>query len=278
MSMEKKGQMSQTVIISIIILLLTAGILFYFIKVMPYENIVDKTACHDSVVLRSESIAGINPAQKLQYHLNCATEEIEISSVNKEQIEREIANAMYDCWWMLGEGEKNFFSETLIGNTYCVICSRIKFSESAQKKIKEIKDFDLYLQETKIPTKNITYMDYFTGGNEFEKIAEKPLMIDTSKEYAITYSLSEKSSAPEFIAGQATGAAVGFFFISRGDVLNAVRVGAAVGVATDLAAGKLHDWILNKVQGSTYIVTFNLIPLDAESMKGFGCSSIESIP
>jgi len=276
--MEKRGQISQSVIISIIILLLVAGILFYFFKVMPYKPIVDKQACYQSVLLRSQNILGVNPGQKLQVPLNCKTEEIEINSVDSDFIKREIANAMYDCWWMLGEGERNFFSKTVMGSTHCTVCSRIKFGESTQKKIKEIKDFDLYLQNTKIPKKNLTYMDYFTGGNEFEKIADSPINIDTRKEYAITYSLSEGSSAPEMIAGQAAGVAVGMFFLSKGDAFNAIRIGTAVGFGTNWAGGRLHDWITSKVQGTTYLVAFNLIPLDAESLKGFGCDSIESIP
>lgn len=268
----KKGQMSQAVIISIIILLLTAGILFYFIKIMPIPDIVDKEACHQSVLLRSqEFLGGVKPAQTFQLPLNCKTEEIEISITDDDQIKRDIANAMYDCWWMLGEGDKNFFGKGFTKDSYCTICSKIKFSDNVQKKIKEIKDFDFYLRTTQIPKKNMTYMEYFTKGKDVENMSDTPIIINTSKEYLVIYELIEASAAPERIAGMVAGG--GVLFLTGNGI-----GGALAGFGAWHGAGMLHDWILKNVQGSDFLSAFNLIPADAGSIKSFGCESIESIP
>jgi hypothetical protein len=193
--MNRKAVTVQATIISIIILLISAGILFYFLKILPYQETIDKEACHQSVILRSQQIAKIRPGEVLGLGINCRTQEIEINEVNPELMKREIANAMYDCWWMLGEGKLNFFSENnwkqatnlAATSSSCMICAHIKFSDKVRSKVSTF-DMTQYLSDTMIPMKNMTYMDYFVG-SETEKIPTDVRMmpIDTNKEYLILY-------------------------------------------------------------------------------------------
>ena len=125
--------------------------------------------------------------------MKCKTEKILIDFDDEELIKNRIANAMYDCWWMLGEGKLDFFTESSLQNfglttarTSCVICSKIDFSSSAQK----IKNLDLmsYLKETKIPLKDETYMGYFAGMEDKELPTSIDVeQLDTTQKYSVVY-------------------------------------------------------------------------------------------
>ena len=235
--MNKKGATVQAIIISIIIILLSGAIIFLFFRFLPYKEMIDKEACHQSVILRSQSIAGFEPGKHL-VPLNCKTQEIEISSTNEQFIAREISNAMYDCWWMLGEGKYDFFSDpswqeiviefgTAQGTAKanCVVCSIIKFTENVQDKNLRI-DVAEFMESTKIPTKNITYLEYLAGqedvrlptGLEIEKI-------DTSQEYAIVF----------------IGIRGGNFWSG---LISGVGGGAIVGAISGLAFGGPHPYLI----------------------------------
>lgn len=167
--MDKRGVTVQSTLIGIIIVILSAAIIFLFLRALPYRETVDKEACHNSVILRSSAILRGESIIPATMPLNCKTQEIVISSGNEEFIKREIANAMYDCWWMLGEGKLDFFPESGwkdwgvpglgTSKANCMICATIKFEGAAKGKQIELLN---YLEETKIPTKNITYLEYFS--------------------------------------------------------------------------------------------------------------------
>lgn len=95
-----------------------------------------------------------------------------------ERIEELTANAMFDCWSMLGEGKVDLFndpSENLgvfeVKKSSCVVCSRIAISESlladedARKNIIEKVDVDDYLINHNVPGSARTYIETFTDSN-----------------------------------------------------------------------------------------------------------------
>ncbi|MEM4641261.1 MAG: hypothetical protein QXW65_01965 [Candidatus Pacearchaeota archaeon] len=194
--MLKRGAITQQVLIALIILIFVAAVLFLFLRLIPYKAVSEKEACHQSVVLRGKSIMGVKPGQLL-VPLNCKTQSIEISSMNEETIKREIANAMYDCWWMLGEGKIQFWSESawkefaipVVGKpkSICIICSRIVFDKKIKEKNLQL-DMASYIEKTKIPLKNITYLEYFTE----ESNAKLPTDVEAGKittdhDYAVLF-------------------------------------------------------------------------------------------
>ena len=285
---NKKGALTQTVIISIVIIIFSAAIIFFFFKALPYKELIDKEACHQSVVLRNNAfLRGENILPEL-IPLNCKTQEIEISSTNEEFIKREIANAMYDCWWMLGEGKMNFFESELTKQSYCVLCSTIKFSESTQEKISKINGFDEYLISTNIPNKNTTYLQYFSGDPEIafteeNLITEDGAFIDTSTDYVIVYSVVKRDKLIESFTAPAGGLLVGVGAIGG---LAAVGITVGTGGAALIAIGgmaityvlvdRIRDLITENPD--EYWIQFNLIPLEASYLRDFGCQNIESIP
>jgi hypothetical protein len=195
----KKGVIRDWLII-IIILIISAAILIYFVTRMMQSGMDKREVCRQSVVLRSKSIMGIEPGRVLP--LNCETQVYKIKTMEENKIKKNIADALYDCWYMMGEGKLDFLSET-DGKNACVICGIIKFDEDLRgKKIDGIVD---YLINTKIPGKNITYMEYFLEGNR-EKI-EKDILKEenfvdslyTNQDYAIIFVIVEAPEAEEFL-------------------------------------------------------------------------------
>ena len=230
--MRKSGVTAVQTLASIIIVLIGAGIILYFLAYLPYKEEISKQACHQSVILRSKSIAGLKPGQAL-VPLNCKTEKIVIKTTDEERIKREIANAMYDCWWMLGEGKLEFFTPDFAASwglhkimSKCVICATIEFDEKVRQKNMEI-DIVPYLATTKIPKKNLTYLEYFseTAGASLPTGIKAPT-IKTSKKYAIVYM---GIKAPELWrpAVKTLGTIVGSAFIFGG--LKGAATGGAVG-------------------------------------------------
>ncbi len=192
---NKKGAIMWQILIPLIIVLAVGAIIYLFLVNTDYTRIADREACHNSVVQRSASLMGVQPGQILP--IRCKTQYITISSTSEQEIKSDIANAMYDCWWMLGEGKLDFFSEDLMQSfaipeagtvkSSCVICSIIKFDDKTKNAIREF-DIMEYLKETKIPGKDMTYFEYFSDQSDKSLATgfEAP-KITTDKDYSITF-------------------------------------------------------------------------------------------
>lgn len=297
--MNKRGQLTvQSMLIGIIVIVLVAAIIFFFIKAFPFIETVDKESCHQSVVLRSQAIAGIQPGKVLA-PLNCKTQDIKIDSGNEQFINREIANSMYDCWWMLGEGKLDFFGGESFRDVQitwdeglhtakanCIICSTIKFDEAAKNKNL---DTVSYIAETKIPSKDITYLEYFTQPGTKLPTDVSVNKIDTNQDYAIVFMNIKGGSywnalkvwGGGMLAGGITGFKIGSLGGPKGMLL-----GTAIGAGTGNYIGQLNaikefgnaKMAASRCDGS-YEGCSNLmlIPLNAQSLTT-ACNNIESIP
>jgi hypothetical protein len=194
----RKAQMREF-IVAVIILLFSAAMIFIFIEKARLSEVSGKQACRQSVELRSEKIAkGLAAAGITEVPLNCKTEPITISTTNEEEIKEKIANAMQECWWMLGEGQLVFFTDT-DKVAHCLICSTIEFDEKVQKKIPTI-EIGNYLSTTIVPGKNITYLEYLSGGLEVPKNQQSiDFTLSTSKKYAVLFLTGKGTNLNEVI-------------------------------------------------------------------------------
>lgn len=290
--LRKKGALTQQVLISLIILIIAAAILFFVLKIIPYKPVAEKEACHQSVILRSKSIMGTSPSQYL-VPLNCKTQYIKISTTNENVIKKEIANAMYDCWWMLGEGKLDFFSESFwrqvgipglgTAKSACVICSVIKFDNNLKEKPINLNILE-YMEKTKIPEKNFTYLEYFTGQENAKLPTElKAETITTDKDYAVIFMGIRGGSFGEALRNIIGGAAIGGLIGFRLGSLKGAGIGAAIlgGLQvilqpitqlTSSHAAAIH------CEGETAgCMSLMLIPFEASSISE-ACQNIESIP
>jgi len=304
--MNKRG-IETAYLIGILILIVSAAILYYVIKVMPYTKIVSREACRLSVVARSnkllKGIGTVTPNELVP--LNCKTEEIKIKTANPIEIEKEIANAMYDCWWQLGEGKKKFWTDSLwkqlgipkLGRikSSCVICSVIKFDERIKNKALTL-DMVSYLQQAKVPDKNMTYLEYFTETENAKLPAglEVEEKLTTKDDYVIIFMGIDGGEWYETLKTDLKallGITAGTFFIAgpratgtlfRGLVKNIKTVGWIM-LAVTVAQFITHEYYRRTIvagrcdgekRGCMQII---LMPYDAKNITKY-CDNIESIP
>ncbi|MEM4153089.1 MAG: hypothetical protein QXK80_03175 [Candidatus Pacearchaeota archaeon] len=300
--MNKRGVTVQSMLIGIIIVLLIAAIIFFFLKALPYKETVDKEACRNSVILRNNAILRGEGMLPETIPLNCKTQEITISSTNEDFIKREIANAMYDCWWMLGEGKMQFFSESGwrewgvpgkgTAKANCIICSIIRFDEKAKRKQIDLLSF---LERTKIPSKNLTYLEYFSQEEKAELPTEiKIEKLDTNQDYAIIFMSIKGEDLGEEIKNYIGLGGTSAFFVPRLLAKGLTKIGVKSAVKLIPVIG----WIMATAEAAGHVITFLtsghaaavhcegerkgcnaiiLTPLTAQDVVA-NCQNIESIP
>lgn len=162
---DRIGEMTSSQFVILIILIVSFAIILLMFWIYPWNEEISKDTCHSSVVMRSSFNFGPIEASK-EIPLKCKTEKICLSSKGKdctelgpgsrndpvEKIRAKtkgealdvIAQAMYDCHSMLGEGKLDFMARDFRKTNYCLICSRIVFDEETAKSIGNIQMGELY--------------------------------------------------------------------------------------------------------------------------------------
>lgn len=150
---DKRGELTTQQIIILIILIISFVVLLYFLFVLNPAETSSKQVCYNSVVLISKGQGLIGSLDCKTNYLcisggdSCtnfnptATSDVDVS--NKDEVLKAIADEMADCWWMFREGKVNYVG-SIAGDSHCAVCSRIKFDEKIQSKIKEITYSELY--------------------------------------------------------------------------------------------------------------------------------------
>lgn len=202
--MDKKGELTSAQIVTIVLVI--AGFVIVLLFLAAFKDIgggsSDKELCRLSVLERGTADTTLGGKLiKARFPLKCTTEKICITdskkgecrqfageegvrnvvvNVNKpaeaiKVIEEESANAMYDCWSMMGEGKLDLFGEGIEGITNfkkeestCVICSRLAIDEkifedgTVKGNIIDKVDVSKYLEENNVPGSTSTYLETFT--------------------------------------------------------------------------------------------------------------------
>ncbi len=294
---NKKAAITQAAIVSIIILVVSLAIIIPLYTTFNSKSTFDKEACRSSVYFRAnEILKGTHITGEL-YPLKCKTEEIKISSSNDEIIKKEVATAMYECWWMMGQGKVDFFSPTSwwdikspfgTEKATCIVCSTIEFEKGAKnKQINIVK----YLGEQKVPLNEITYLEYLSN-NEGTKLPAnlelKP--IDTNKNYMVVFTGMKgtsygdlgKISGSAILVSTATGGAIGSVIPGVGTLVgmgigflsglvSSVFVSSA-NVATNIHASSIH---CDGALGGCFAIS--LVESGTTDLTKT-CQKIESIP
>jgi len=151
----KKGELTTKQLVTIIILIVSFIIILFLIFRLNLGETSDKEICRNSVVLRGQSELTSGP-------LDCKTNYITISTENKGEIMKAIAEEMADCWWQFGEGKINYgVSEIFEQRVEYVICSIIDFNEKTQGKVSEISYSEFYsFLQTGNKSTSQTYLQY----------------------------------------------------------------------------------------------------------------------
>ncbi len=173
-------------IISLIILIVSALVVLGFIFIINPSKTSDATVCHNAVLTRG---AEVLPTQIVP--LNCKTSYVclskdgsceemtnpEVVKANTiEAVYEALANKMAECWWMFGEGKLNYVGKDVNPQLYCSICSQVAFDNSIKKIFPtgEISkaDFYDYLASNKAPGQDISYLDYLVGVKRSQDIKD----------------------------------------------------------------------------------------------------------
>ncbi|MEK6890583.1 MAG: hypothetical protein AABX03_00430, partial [Nanoarchaeota archaeon] len=192
--MVKKGDISISVIIGLVIAIIGFTILLLVYSQLNWSGSIDSETCHQSAIYRGTlpSLAKNYVPLKCQTKKICITtkifgrgnceefkndqgiEFVRVGDGEKglRQIEKTYSDEILDCWSMMGEGKINLFSNVLAqryGATVvypsCVVCSRIAIDKSSFENT-DFKGLNVlrYMEANYVPGKQETYAQYLSGG------------------------------------------------------------------------------------------------------------------
>ena len=209
---SKRGELTSSYIITTILIIAGFVIVLYFIlNVLNLGGETTDDICSFSVLTRATS-----PETTSAYiPLKCMTKKICLSDRGdcenfkgeenvhktvrlpsdeigaKKEIEKTLANQMYECWNMMGEGKLDLFNGGFL-KTYgqekqdvtCVICTRIIINHTKMDSIMKYDgnnnenkvNVEKYMEENQIEGKSETYLQYFAKDrsvNGYKKIPEE---------------------------------------------------------------------------------------------------------
>lgn len=244
MMLNKKSEMG--VMIQVILIIIIAAILIgLFAKIyLETRNLNAIEKCRLSV-LAKEKISQLASAGTRVFDsptkLECYANYIDVTpkkiykNQNKQSafpytednLNKILAMEMYDCWYQFGQGRIKPFT----AGKRCVICAQITFDSDFQTQNPKILGFDEYLENTKIPRTETTYLDYLTNKQSGKILNPSPqgtqtkLEIDTTRQYYILYVSSVSNTLEEAGKQYIFSALIGSIMGPTGTI-----AGAAIGI------------------------------------------------
>jgi len=264
---NKRGEMTSTMLVTIILLAVGFGIILFLYSQLSFQDHIDRSVCHESVVLRatlpdSFELKTLVPL-KCKSRKICITDKLfgkgECSSElgedydtirvspqadkREDQINQFVAREMAECWGMMGEGKVQIFTRDFElfqqSSRRCSICTRMSFDDSIKEKTKEIDGIGKYLLTHKVPNSDETYWNYLTSGISVQNYDSLTDVYSTDQK-AIVFMESDKTDAPSWIVGilgAGTGGAIGCWAGAKGGAAIGAAVGSIVPGAGTLAVG-----------------------------------------
>jgi hypothetical protein len=175
-----------TMSLSLVVLVVVFNILFEGIN-----KDTEKKLCSSSVY--ANHLMHVKGVSISSDDINCPTEYYTENSKKPEEIKRNIAQKMVDCWDVYGKGEYKLFSEDQV---YCSICTVIDFKH----KDINVGNLEEFMANAYPDKKKVTFMDYLLGyetleakkyindKNIFDKTDSKlDNQINTNQKYSIVY-------------------------------------------------------------------------------------------
>ncbi len=204
----KRGAVEVSIIIGILLAVVGFIIILFFFSEFDFTSYTEDELCKLSVLSRATSPANVQSAVPLKCttkkiclskngdcNKNFAGEEIkkiEVSGDENEiakKIAKTSADAMLDCWKLMGEGKLDLFGSFWTQSGWdeakptCVICSRIAVDESVSKEVLEKVDINKYMRENVIPELGVNYISAFTGGGAVSYASADPAKENAFKEF-----------------------------------------------------------------------------------------------
>jgi len=245
MKNKKGSEMSIGLIITIIIILASfIVLLFFWLRANPGGE-SEKDVCHNSVVIRGNSI--VHGLSSELIPLKCYREYVCITKdgscdimakpytkekvKTKEEVYKILADKLADCWWMFGEGKMNYVGKDFGSKLYCSFCSQIAFDDSV-KEIFGSNEFNkeelyLYMKNKNMTAQEVSYLEYLYGSSHLTEVSGGSSFgkINLSKQYIALMAIYSDVNALGWVG---IGAGVG--------VMVVISVGTG-GTATIALAG-----------------------------------------
>lgn len=202
---NKKGELTTQQLVGIIILIISFVVILFFIFRLNLGETTDKEICHNSVVMKSQSVLGsgnldcktsyvcISGGDKCDNFNPSITRDIDMNQDDlkiKNDIMKAIADEMADCWWMFGEGKVDYVGGKLLGDRACALCSIIVFDKRIQNYdgLKEGFSLDDFYKKYLVShdkDNGHSYLYYLYGTNSAEEINFPGEMIKPENQYSI---------------------------------------------------------------------------------------------
>jgi hypothetical protein len=301
---NKKAQGGpQWTLIEYILAIIALGIMIIIVLRITgfWPSAVTESTCEASVYARSSALlkGGIGGVSPELVSLKCATQYKcftaggkcpsgydKVTVANDNEIKQKLAEEMYLCWKMLGQGKIRFVSDSTFSQRACLPCSIITFDDKL--KGRQITGFQTYLAITNTSS-GMTYMQYLTNAKEIETAPSTAGIIDTSKDYAVIFSLYKAEYFSEragLLAGgtaavgtgvgigilAAKGSVVGFALLGPAGLVAGAGIGTGVGLLTYIGTSKFMTLV--KASKET-IPSISLDEYSAEALKD--CKSFVNI-
>ncbi len=247
---KKKGEITTQQIVILTILIVSFIVILFLLFRLNLGKQTSVDLCRNSVILKGKSILPKDTIKLDCYRgYKCLTFDGSCEGLNNpevakvktaNEIYKNLADEMAQCWSMFGEGKVNYVGEDLTKNNYCSICSQIIFDNSLSEinefsggKISKDVLYD-YLSKTKMSNGKITYAQYIFGTNDIEKLKSESQKngvgtfgtIPTGNQFFVVMGITSGVSSWEWagIGGVSGSATVGV-----GIVLSAITLGTPIG-------------------------------------------------
>lgn len=319
--MEKKGELTSTQIIIIVLAIVGFGLVAIALFLVDFGGYTEKDICKLSVLSRATAtnVAGMAGAG---IPLKCRTEKICLSesffggcdeqfageenivhvrlsgsSSNKARQIMEIsANAMYDCWTMMGEGRLDLFKDNIYGATdaTCVVCSRVAIDKSVGADVYDLVNVDNYMKNTQVPGSQYTYLQTFTDRsvvayaiplNDSSTSSYKNATLSGNQFYDVAYVFSQIKSSTVVntlksmaVIGGTAGAAT-FMTPILGSVAKKMILTPAGLVVTGVAAaGAAGYGTYRAIESQKAAAGYCGKYASGGTQKDDGCSVVQAVP
>ena len=305
--MDKKGELTSKQLVTIIILIVSFGVILIFLFALNLNSDIERETCRNSVLLRGTPLGGST-------QLNCKTQDVcisaggkckeslsdtvQIKANDKEEILDELSNLIYDCHWQMGEGKISFAPDNYgADRNYCVICNRIYFDEKikSNEDLNSVtnKEFYSYLKDKKAPNgeDNLLFTLYrvnsidsaftqLSKSEELEKsglnLGDLPIRFDLDSGYAlVTYERKEGWGGVALAAG--TGLLVGASIVLIPVTGGASLVVAGAIITASTATGAAVGFAVSGPGGDGAYSPPALYPNQEKVLNGLNCYEFSTL-
>mgnify|MGYP005846509873 CR=1 FL=1 len=279
---------------AILIGLAVAIVIFVFVGrwYATLQAYTPKAQCRGSV--EKHILTGIGGIEQFRTEIVCPPQEILLdqdldSEAGRQEALAQLAALMADAWWVFHEGKAELFAGE---GLYCAIYAWIDFAEKG----KSLTGLIGYMRDTKLPGRDISYMDYLSGYvtpqasayvDDYARLAGIERFddaIDSSQSWAVLFVYAKGkdfiSKAIEDWAGGRAKAALlsGLFSYAGGVTVGLYLFGTAampyVGVASLVLAGVAFYESFTAGRQPEWLASVMLRPWNRAEIEALGCTEL----